>query len=188
MRRLCHARRFTRSRGGEDRRYVRAARSIRARANAIRRGRLCLYARYRGRGGAGIVEDHGREAKRQGLRELPAMAGWHAARTENVDPGVFGFKSRIALGPRRNPGADTGASGAVSRGRRGPSLAAIQPPAGRNGTLQRERHARPLIDAAPNPSAAIVRLESVSRAFGGVAALDRVDLEVDRGEIFGIIG
>jgi len=45
-----------------------------------------------------------------------------------------------------------------------------------------------LIDAAPNPSAAIVRLESVSRAFGGVAALDRVDLEVDRGEIFGIIG
>jgi D-methionine transport system ATP-binding protein len=45
-----------------------------------------------------------------------------------------------------------------------------------------------LIDAAPNPTAAIVRLESVSRAFGGVAALDRVDLKVDRGEIFGIIG
>jgi D-methionine transport system ATP-binding protein len=35
---------------------------------------------------------------------------------------------------------------------------------------------------------AIVRLESVSRAFGTVVALNDVSLEVQRGEIFGIIG
>jgi D-methionine transport system ATP-binding protein len=35
---------------------------------------------------------------------------------------------------------------------------------------------------------AIVRLESVSRAFGSVVALNDVSLEVQRGEIFGIIG
>jgi len=37
-------------------------------------------------------------------------------------------------------------------------------------------------------SDAIVRLESVSRAFGAVVALNDVSLEVRRGEIFGIIG
>lgn len=40
----------------------------------------------------------------------------------------------------------------------------------------------------PRVGDAIVRLESVSRAFGSVVALNEVSLEVDRGEIFGIIG
>jgi D-methionine transport system ATP-binding protein len=35
---------------------------------------------------------------------------------------------------------------------------------------------------------AIVRLESVRRVFGSLSALDGVDLQVNRGEIFGIIG
>jgi len=35
---------------------------------------------------------------------------------------------------------------------------------------------------------AIVRLESIGRAFGSVVALNEVSLEVQRGEIFGIIG
>jgi D-methionine transport system ATP-binding protein len=35
---------------------------------------------------------------------------------------------------------------------------------------------------------AIVRLESISRAFGSVVALNEVSLQVQRGEIFGIIG
>jgi D-methionine transport system ATP-binding protein len=39
-----------------------------------------------------------------------------------------------------------------------------------------------------NAGDAIVRLESISRAFGAVVALDQVSLEVERGEIFGIIG
>jgi D-methionine transport system ATP-binding protein len=43
-------------------------------------------------------------------------------------------------------------------------------------------------EAAPETGDAIVRLESVSRAFGSVVALHDVSLEVKRGEIFGIIG
>jgi D-methionine transport system ATP-binding protein len=39
-----------------------------------------------------------------------------------------------------------------------------------------------------NNTDAIVRLDSVRRAFGAVAALDGVDLQVNRGETFGIIG
>lgn len=43
-------------------------------------------------------------------------------------------------------------------------------------------------DARQSPSAPIVQIESVSRAFGNVTALDQVCLTVGRGEIFGIIG
>lgn len=39
-----------------------------------------------------------------------------------------------------------------------------------------------------NNTDAIVRLDSVRRAFGPVAALDGVDLQINRGETFGIIG
>jgi D-methionine transport system ATP-binding protein len=39
-----------------------------------------------------------------------------------------------------------------------------------------------------NNTDAIVRLDSVRRAFGSVTALDGVDLQVNRGETFGIIG
>jgi len=39
-----------------------------------------------------------------------------------------------------------------------------------------------------NAGDAIVRLESISRAFGAVVALDEMSLNVERGEIFGIIG
>jgi D-methionine transport system ATP-binding protein len=40
----------------------------------------------------------------------------------------------------------------------------------------------------PEPAEAVLRLEEVSRAFGPVIALDEVNLSVQRGEIFGIIG
>jgi D-methionine transport system ATP-binding protein len=42
--------------------------------------------------------------------------------------------------------------------------------------------------SAPRSSAPLVRLESLHRAFGAVVALDGVSLEIERGEIFGIIG
>jgi D-methionine transport system ATP-binding protein len=44
------------------------------------------------------------------------------------------------------------------------------------------------MSAAIEPNGPVVRLESVHRGFGSVVALDGVTLEVDRGEIFGIIG
>jgi D-methionine transport system ATP-binding protein len=49
---------------------------------------------------------------------------------------------------------------------------------------------RPSFPAAPaaEPGECIVRLEGVRRSFGAVAALDGVDLSVNRGGIFGIIG
>jgi D-methionine transport system ATP-binding protein len=41
---------------------------------------------------------------------------------------------------------------------------------------------------AAEPAGPIVRLEAVHRTFGSVAALDGITLDVNRGEIFGIIG
>lgn len=43
-------------------------------------------------------------------------------------------------------------------------------------------------ESAATQAGALVRLDSVSRSFGSIAALDRVTLEIGRGEIFGIIG
>jgi D-methionine transport system ATP-binding protein len=43
-------------------------------------------------------------------------------------------------------------------------------------------------DSAFERSSPIVRVDSVSRSFGPTTALDRVSLEIERGEIFGIIG
>jgi D-methionine transport system ATP-binding protein len=43
-------------------------------------------------------------------------------------------------------------------------------------------------DSAPQRARAIVHIDSVSRSFGPIVALDRVSLEIERGEIFGIIG
>jgi D-methionine transport system ATP-binding protein len=43
-------------------------------------------------------------------------------------------------------------------------------------------------ESAPQASGTIVCLESVRRAFGTTMALDGVTLEIERGEIFGIIG
>ncbi len=73
--------------------------------HAVRRRRLCLYAQIRQRGGAGGRAHYRREAECQGLRELPAMAAGHAARTEHVDSGIFRVEPRTALrvwsAPRR---------------------------------------------------------------------------------------
>ncbi len=43
-------------------------------------------------------------------------------------------------------------------------------------------------ESALQRAGAIVQVDSVSRSFGPVKALDRVSLEIERGEIFGIIG
>jgi D-methionine transport system ATP-binding protein len=45
-----------------------------------------------------------------------------------------------------------------------------------------------VLESAVGSNDPIVRLDSVHRAFGAVAALDGVSLDVQRGEIFGIIG
>jgi D-methionine transport system ATP-binding protein len=52
----------------------------------------------------------------------------------------------------------------------------------------RSRAQRGVDHGAPQRAGAIVRVDSVSRSFGPVVALDRVSLEIERGEIFGIIG
>jgi D-methionine transport system ATP-binding protein len=43
-------------------------------------------------------------------------------------------------------------------------------------------------DSASQRARAIVHIDSISRSFGPIVALDRVSLEIERGEIFGIIG
>jgi D-methionine transport system ATP-binding protein len=43
-------------------------------------------------------------------------------------------------------------------------------------------------DPVPQAADTIIRIESVKRAFGPTAALDGITLEIERGEIFGIIG
>jgi len=43
-------------------------------------------------------------------------------------------------------------------------------------------------DAEVQPAAPLVQLDALRRSFGSVAALDGVSLEIQRGEIFGIIG
>ena len=71
--------------------------------HAIRRCGLRVHAQIRRRGGQGNRAHHRREAERQGLRELPAMAAGHAARTKNVDSGIFRVEPRAALRPGRVP-------------------------------------------------------------------------------------
>jgi D-methionine transport system ATP-binding protein len=43
-------------------------------------------------------------------------------------------------------------------------------------------------ESAVQRAGALVHVDSVSRSFGSIVALDRVSLEIERGEIFGIIG
>lgn len=43
-------------------------------------------------------------------------------------------------------------------------------------------------ESAVQRAGALVHVDSVNRSFGSIVALDRVSLEIERGEIFGIIG
>jgi len=46
----------------------------------------------------------------------------------------------------------------------------------------------PTSDGAPAPASTVLHLEGVSVRFGGISALDRIDLDVARGEVLGLIG
>ena len=68
-----------------------------------------------------------------------------------------------------------------------PTVEIMAPSAG-SVAIPRIRTQQVVGRSAPQRAAPIVNLESVSRSFGSTVALDRVSLEIERGEIFGIIG
>src|SRR6202453_1786985 len=68
-----------------------------------------------------------------------------------------------------------------------PTVEIMAPSAG-SVAIPRIRTQQGVGRSAPQRAAPIVNLESVSRSFGSTVALDRVSLEIERGEIFGIIG
>src|SRR5580692_7703924 len=69
------------------------------------------------------------------------MAGEYATRTARFSGGLFGFKPRTALGPRRYAGASGGTRGGFREGWRELALVAVQPATRRNGAVCGHRDA-----------------------------------------------
>jgi len=59
---------------------------------------------------------------------------------------------------------------------------------GNNGWVQGEPLVRPSNGTRERPGPPLVRIEEVTKRFNGVAAVDRVSLDIQRGELFAILG
>src|SRR2546426_719014 len=118
-------------------RHASAAGYQRAPSARVRRRRLCRVSCDRNGGAPRGRADYRCPAECRRLCELRAVAGEHPARATREPGGLFRLKSRAEGGAHGNAGTDRRSHSRVRASGRGSVATAVQPSAGRDGTLCR---------------------------------------------------